>query len=128
MSKTKIIGINIEAKNWFRHDLSTDSNASFIHNYQINIVNNTKSTVQLLTREWYVLHLLHGISEVSGKGVVGQQPVLIPGERFEYTSGCELISSIGSMKGVFHFLNRDTNKLFHVQIPEFNLIYPPLLN
>jgi ApaG protein len=118
----------IDVAHWFRQDLSTDINASFIHNYQINIVNKTKYSVQLLTREWHVKHLLHGVSEVSGKGVVGQQPVLLPGESFEYTSGCELISSIGSMKGTFYFVNIETDELFQADISEFNLVYPPLLN
>ena len=81
-----------------------------------------------MTREWHVKHLLHGVSEVSGKGVVGQQPILLPGESFEYTSGCELISSIGSMKGTFYFVNIETKELFQAHISEFNLVYPPLLN
>jgi ApaG protein len=128
MSKIKTRGIGIEVAHWFRQDLSTDVNGSFIHNYHISIVNNTKFTVQLLTREWHVKHLLHGVSEVSGEGVVGQQPVLFPGEKFEYTSGCELISSIGAMKGTFFFVNLETEELFHAPISEFNLVYPPLLN
>jgi len=128
MSKTKTIGIVIEVAHWFRQDLSTDINASFIYNYHITIVNKTKHTVQLMSREWSVKHLLHGVSEVSGKGVVGQQPILLPGKKFEYTSGCELISSIGSMKGKFYFVNMETDELFHAHISEFNLVYPPLLN
>ena len=101
MSKTKALGILIEVAHWFRQDLSTDVNASFIHNYQINIVNKTKYSVQLLTREWHVKHLLHGVSEVSGKGVVGQQPVLLPGESFEYTSGTPLKTTNGIMQGFY---------------------------
>ena len=128
MSKTTVVGIVIEVKNWFRDDLSSDTGASFIHNYQILIVNRTKYTVQLISREWDVQHLIHGTSQVSGEGVIGQKPVLLPNEKFVYTSGCELISSIGSMKGRFYFRNMETNKIFTAEIPQFYLYYPPLLN
>ena len=59
-----------------------------------------QSPVQLISREWNVRHLIHG-AHVSGEGVIGKQPILLPNESFEYISGCELISSIGAMKENF---------------------------
>ena len=128
MSNAISLGIVIKVKTWFRDDLSTDTSSSFIHNYQIRIINKMQSPVQLISREWNVRHLIHGGSHVSGEGVIGQQPILLPNESFEYISGCELISSIGSMKGKFHFKNLDSNTLFEVEIPQFFMFYPPLLN
>ena len=128
MSNAIGLGIEIKVKTWFRDDLSTDTSTSFIHNYQICIINKMQSPVQLISREWNVRHLIHGGSHVSGEGVIGKQPILLPNESFEYISGCELISSIGSMKGKFHFKNLDSNTLFEAEIPQFFMFYPPLLN
>ena len=128
MLKTTTLGIVIEVDHWFRDDLSTEANSSFIHNYQIQIVNGTKYSVQLLSREWNVKHLLHGASQVIGEGVIGQQPILLPNEKFQYTSGCEILTSIGSMSGKFYFRNTDTAEIFHADIPQFHLYFPPLLN
>lgn len=128
MSNAITLGIVIEVKSWFRDDLTSDTSSSFIHNYQIRIINKMQSPVQLISREWNVRHLIHGGSHISGEGVIGEKPILLPNEIFEYTSGCELISSIGWMQGKFHFKNLDTKDLFEVEIPQFYMYYPPLLN
>ena len=128
MSNTTALGISIEIKTWFRDDLSSDSGSSFIHNYQIKIINNMKYSVQLLSREWTVRHLIHGESKVNGEGVVGQTPILFPDESFEYTSGCELLSSIGYMQGKFYFKNLENDDIIDAVIPRFYMCYPPLLN
>ena len=103
MTYTKTRGIEIIVSNWFRGDLSNESNANYFFNYEIIIRNRLSVPVQLLTREWHIVHLLHGVSTVSGEGVVGEKPVLSPGEEFKYVSGCELINSMGMMYGKFFF-------------------------
>ena len=128
MSNTTALGISIEIKTWFRDDLSTDTGSSFIHNYEIKIINNMKYPVQLLSREWCVRHLIHGESIVKGEGVVGQTPILFPDESFEYTSGCELLSAVGYMQGKFYFKNLGNDEIFEVEIPRFYMCYPLLLN
>ena len=128
MSNTTALGISIEIKTWFRDDLSSDSGSSFIHNYQIKITNNMKYPVQLLSREWTVRHLIHGESKVNGEGVVGQTPILFRDESFEYTSGCELLSSVGYMQGKFYFKNLENDAIIDAEIPRFYMCYPPLLN
>ena len=128
MSNTTALGISIEIKTWFRDDLSSDSGSSFIHNYQIKITNNMKYPVQLLSREWTVRHLIHGESKVNGEGVVGQTPILFRDESFEYTSGCELLSSVGYMQGKFYFKNLENDEIIDAVIPRFYMCYPPLLN
>ena len=87
-----------------------------------------KYPVQLLSREWTVRHLIHGESKVNGEGVVGQTPILFRDESFEYTSGCELLSSVGYMQGKFYFKNLENNEIIDAEIPRFYMCYPPLLN
>lgn len=84
--------------------------------------------VQLLTREWYIFDSLSEARYVSGEGVVGEQPILKPGERFNYTSGCELFSDMGMMKGFYTFKNLKSGELFQVIVPTFLLEYPNKLN
>ena len=128
MTHTQTKGIEILVKNWFREDLSIESDSNYFYNYEITIRNRLSYPVQLLSREWHVLHLLFGVSTVRGEGVVGETPILMPGEEFTYVSGCELVNSVGRMNGKFFFKDLSTEELFYAEIPSFNLIYPPLLN
>ena len=121
-------GIEILVSNWFREDLSNESDSNFFYNYEITIRNRLSHSVQLLSREWHVVHLLHGVSTVTGEGVVGEKPILMPGEAFTYVSGCELINSMGKMYGKFFFKDLTSKKIFYADIPPFNLIFPALLN
>jgi len=68
------------------------------------------------------------VSTVTGEGVVGEKPILMPGEAFTYVSGCELINSMGKMYGKFFFKDLTSKKIFYADIPSFNLIFPSLLN
>lgn len=128
MTHTQTKGIEILVKNWFREDLSLESDSNYFYNYEITIRNRLSYPVQLLSREWHVLHLLFGVSTVRGEGVVGETPTLMTGEEFTYVSGCELVNSVGRMYGKFFFKDLSTEELFYAEIPSFNLIYPPLLN
>ena len=128
MARTQTKGIEILVKNWFRDDLSLESDSNYFYNYEITIRNRLSYPVQLLSREWHVVHLLHGVSNVSGEGVVGETPTLMPGQEFTYVSGCELLNSVGRMYGKFFFKDLSTKDDFYVEIPSFNLIFPPLLN
>jgi len=128
MTHTQTKGIEILVKNWFREDLSLESDSNYFYNYEITIRNRLSYPVQLLSREWHVLHLLFGVSTVRGEGVVGETPILMPGEEFTYVSGCELVNSVGRMYGKFFFKDLSTEELFYAEIPSFNLIYPPILN
>tara|TARA_B100000524_G_scaffold104094_1_gene50090 strand:+ start:8197 stop:8583 length:387 start_codon:yes stop_codon:yes gene_type:complete len=128
MTHTQTKGIEILVKNWFREDLSLESDSNYFYNYEITIRNRLSYPVQLLSREWHVVHLLFGVSTVRGEGVVGETPTLMPGEEFTYVSGCELVNSMGRMYGKFFFKDLSTEELFYAEIPSFNLIHPPLLN
>ena len=128
MSRTTAVDIEINVSHRFRQEISNSSGSLYVHSYEISIVNNLRYPVKLLSREWNICHLMHGNSHVCGEGVVGNQPVLLPGEEYTYTSGCELLSSIGSMHGKYIFQNMQSRELFSADIPKFYLYYPPILN
>lgn len=121
-------GIKIRVEPGYRDDLTQIENRSFIFNYKVIVTNTNTFDVQLLHRDWYIFDSLNEIRIVSGEGVIGQQPILKPGEAFEYSSGCDLNSELGFMKGYYTFKRMDDGELFRVTVPLFNLEYPAKLN
>jgi ApaG protein len=100
----------------------------FIYSYEITIQNLGDSTVQLISRHWHIRDSIQVKREVKGEGVVGKQPILLPGESFSYMSWCPLDSPIGKMSGTFTFIHTDTEDSFEAEIPEFLLISDFKLN
>jgi ApaG protein len=99
----------------------------FVFAYTVAIENHSSDTVQLLERHWLIESAGERTGEVTGAGVVGVQPSLKPGERFEYTSSTVIRDPVGAMHGSYTFRKRDGG-LFTVQIPRFKLLYPVLYN
>ena len=127
--RNKIISsVKIHVKTWFRSDLSNPEENQYFYNYRIYIENKGNEPVQLLHRHWMVEQLIYGIQHVDGPGVVGEQPLIHPGERYEYVSGCEFWMPIGRMSGFYSFQNLETEQLFSVPIPLFTLEFPPFLS
>jgi ApaG protein len=91
--------------------------------YSVTIANDSDRTVQLLTRHWLITDATGHVEEVRGPGVVGQQPVLEPGQSFEYTSGCPLANPYGSMRGTFQMVTADGSQ-FDAEIAAFELSAP----
>jgi ApaG protein len=112
----------------FRPDLSVIEEGRYFFNYRIEITNNNNFKIQLVHRDWYIFDSLKESTFVSGEGVVGEQPFLMSGEHFVYTSGAELSSDIGYMKGFYTFKNLSNEVFFQVHIPVFQLIAPFKLN
>ncbi|MDO8367002.1 MAG: Co2+/Mg2+ efflux protein ApaG [Saprospiraceae bacterium] len=100
----------------------------FIFGYHIMIENGSSHTVQLLRRHWYIIDAAAQIREVEGEGVVGEQPILSPGERYEYASYCDLSTEMGKMRGHYLMTRSEEDLLFKVEIPEFRMIVPSKLN
>ena len=100
----------------------------FAFSYEITIENHSKDSVQLNTRHWEILDSLNFTEMVDGEGVVGQTPIIIPGDKYVYTSGCMLHSTIGAMQGFYTMLNFTTSENFEVQIPTFKLSVPFAIN
>lgn len=95
----------------------------FFWAYTIEIENLSSTTIQLLTRHWVITDSSGSVQEVRGEGVVGDQPVLGPGERFSYTSGCPLTTPDGTMHGTYGMIDHDETT-FEVKIPLFALDSP----
>ena len=94
--------------------------------YQVTIENHGDTTVQLLSRYWHIVDANGEVEEVRGPGVVGEQPLLRPGDSFEYTSGCPLTTPSGFMRGSYTMTDENGNR-FDVAIPAFSLDLPDAL-
>ena len=101
---------------------------AYFFSYQITIKNISNQTGQLVSRFWLITDGIGRTEEVNGLGVVGEQPIIDPGNLFTYTSGCPLISPFGTMQGNYTFLNLMTKQTFKVEIPLFELIPKFALN
>lgn len=121
-------GIKICVNTKFESELSRACQCIYYFSYIITIENNSNSTVQLLRRKWMIFDSIGEHLLVEGKGVVGQQPVIKPGESYTYESCCKLNSCIGKMCGVYYMEKEGHNTEICVRIPEFNLITPFRLN
>ena len=117
-------GVKVSVETKFMEDYSNPDQNYFIFSYRIKIENQNPFTVQLLNRHWEIWDSLNGIRIVEGEGVVGQQPVLEPGEHYEYESACNLESDIGSMKGVYSFKRLIDGSRFDVSVPVFYMQHP----
>lgn len=121
-------GIRISVETKFQADHSVTEHRHFLFLYRIMIENKSEFTVQLLARHWDIFDSSGELSEVDGEGVVGEQPVLEPGESFEYESACSLTTDIGKMRGTYLMERKVGKARFRVNIPEFELIVPQRLN
>lgn len=99
----------------------------YVFAYKITITNRGKVSARLLNRHWIVTHGNGKSEEVRGKGVVGQQPRIAPGESFSYTSGAVIESEVGAMQGSYEF-ETDSGDHFDVPIPPFTLSVPNALH
>jgi len=106
---------------------SVDGEPQFVFSYTITISNNSINTVQLLNRYWLITDANGDTSEVSGEGVIGQQPFIKANESFTYTSGCLLKSPLGYMQGHYQ-MQVNSKQLVDVDIPVFRLAKPNILN
>lgn len=121
-------GVRVSVETMYQPEYSNPLNNHFMFAYTINIENLTENSVQLLRRHWYIFDSNGSTREVEGDGVVGQQPVIEPGESHEYVSGCNLKTEMGKMYGTYEFLRMDNDTFFEVTIPEFQLISPYKMN
>ena len=115
--------INVSVKSYYLEDQSEPDEQHYVWAYQITINNFGKQTVQLKKRYWEITESNGVKTEVSGAGVVGEQPILHPGEKYEYTSGAPLSTSSGFMEGYYEMETKDGNK-FDASIPLFSLDSP----
>ena len=117
-------GIKVSVEPFYLPKESLPVQQRYVHAYRIIIENRSEHTVQLLSRHWYIFESNGILREVKGEGVVGQQPILEPSEKHEYTSWCPLMTDIGKMHGTFNMQNLVTSDFFEVVVPEFKLVPP----
>lgn len=104
-------------------DSSSPEEPLYFWAYTIEIVNLGLEVVQLRSRLWHITDALGRLQEIAGPGVVGEQPILRPGESFEYTSGCPLTTPSGIMVGHYE-MRTAAGETFNVEIPAFSLDLP----
>jgi ApaG protein len=119
--------IAIRVATRFLDDQSTPGDNRFVFSYTITIENSGQHPARLLTRHWIITDSNGKVQEVRGDGVVGEQPWMRPGERYEYTSGAVLETAVGTMRGSYQMLADDGTR-FDAAIPQFTLSVPRTLH
>tara|TARA_R100001015_G_C4488119_1_gene66507 strand:- start:182 stop:568 length:387 start_codon:yes stop_codon:yes gene_type:complete len=117
-------GIKISVETNFEGTFYKNYKLHYAFGYQVTIENQGKDAVQLNSRKWTIYDALNNIEDVEGEGVIGQKPVIKPGESHTYSSGCLLASPFGAMSGFYSMVNFTTTKNFEVAIPKFYLSAP----
>jgi ApaG protein len=120
-------GVRVKVHCRYSPDHSDPQKSEWFFLYTITISNEGQAPVQLLNRHWVITDANDHVEEVRGPGVVGHQPVLAPGESFEYTSGCPLSTPFGSMRGTYEMVSDDGSR-FLAEVAAFGLRDERLLN
>ena len=121
-------GVRVSVETVYQPEYSNPENQHYMFAYKITIENLGDYSIQVMRRHWYIFDSNGSRREVQGDGVVGQQPVIEPGEQHEYVSGCNLKSDMGTMEGNYVVLREMDGSVFEVKIPRFMLIAPHRMN
>lgn len=113
--------VKVSVRAIFQEGHSDPEKDEYIFAYRVSIENQGDTPIQLMRRHWFIVDSIGEYREVEGDGVVGEQPVLLPGDSHEYVSWCPLKSEIGKMHGHYLFVRLTDNSEFTVDIPEFTL-------
>jgi len=116
--------VRVTVRAFYLTDQSQPDRGHYVWAYRVTIANEGRRTVQLLKRTWQITDAMGRTQQVHGDGVVGEQPVLDPGESFDYTSGTPLATPSGFMRGTYHMVDPATGEGFDVAIPVFSLDSP----
>ena len=119
--------IKVSARTAFIPEQSDVSAGRYVFAYTITIQNTGTVSAQLISRHWIITDAQGLVQEVRGLGVVGAQPLLQPGERFEYTSGASIATPVGTMRGSYQMVATDGTR-FEADIPVFTLSVPRVLH
>ena len=124
---TKSYDIEVKTRTLYIPDQSDPNTDRYVFAYTITMTNKGNMAAQLVSRHWVITDAANKVQEVRGKGVVGEQPHLRPGESFEYTSGSAIATPVGTMKGSYQMIADDGTQ-FDTPIPEFTLSMPRVLH
>ncbi len=121
-------GVRISVVTRYEDKLSSPLMESYVFSYHITIENQNDFPIQLLRRHWFIFDSIAIHREVEGPGVVGETPIILPGEFYQYSSACDLRSTRGTMSGYYTMQQPGSNVLLQVKIPKFSLEVPHGLN
>jgi ApaG protein len=127
LSEKSKYAISVSAKATYVDDQSDPSKSQYVFAYTITVINVGQIAAQLISRHWLITDANAKVLEVKGLGVIGQQPLLQPGESFEYSSGTHLETAVGTMRGTYQMLAEDGHA-FEAEIPSFTLSVPRVLH
>jgi ApaG protein len=119
--------INVSTRTQYLADQSDEEAGRYVFAYTITIRNTGSVAAQLISRHWVITDADSQVQEVRGLGVVGEQPLIKPGEAFEYTSGTAIATQMGTMRGAYQMVAEDGTR-FDAAIPEFTLSVPRVLH
>lgn len=119
--------ITVSAKTQYLPEESDEAKSRFVFAYTITIRNTGTVAAQLISRHWIITDSDNQVQEVRGMGVIGEQPLITPGQAYSYTSGTALASSVGTMRGSYHMVAED-GTAFEAPIPQFALSVPRVLH
>ena len=127
MTNAQFNNIQVDVETRYIEDQSNPEKNYYVFAYTVTIQNKGDQSAQLISRHWVITDSNHKVQEVRGDGVIGEQPELKPGERFVYTSGTMLETSVGTMKGSYQ-MKADDGSQFDATIDEFVLSTPRVLH
>jgi len=117
-------GVEVSVETFYQQDYSNPMQSEYMFAYRIAIENHNSFPVKLHRRHWYIFDSTGSTREVEGEGVVGVQPTLSPGEKYQYVSGCNLRTEMGRMHGTYQMENLNSKQFFDVNIPAFEMFVP----
>lgn len=127
MANSKKYQIDVSAVPQYISEQSDPGRERYVFAYTITLENVGTVAAQLISRHWRITDGNSNVQEVRGLGVVGEQPLLKPGEKYEYTSGCQLDTPVGIMRGTYQMMAED-GTAFEAEIPAFTLAIPRVLH
>ena len=119
--------VEVQVESFFLPDQSDPAKNTYSFAYRIRLKNLGEATVQLISRHWIITDSTGRVTHVKGDGVVGEQPILTPGQEYEYVSGSKLNSPLGTMEGTYQMVTTEGDA-FDIRIPLFTLSVPGTLN
>lgn len=123
MYRARTHDIEVTVEPFYLEEQSRPDDSRYVWGYRINITNHSRHRIQLRERYWKITDQNGHVEEVSGPGVIGEQPILDPGDNYEYSSGCPLDTPSGTMVGNYRMARADGQELI-VSIPAFSLDIP----
>jgi ApaG protein len=127
MSDTTTRGIRVQVESFYDEERSSPQENYYFFSYHVRISNVGHETAQLVSREWHITDGNGDTQRVQGPGVMGEKPVLAPGDEFEYTSFCPLTTSVGAMQGSYRMVLQN-GESFEAEIAPFSLAVPHAVN